>query len=93
MDSLQKISFENEIFELKALGSCNILKYQSVLVFHMGIVPCTSVCGRVSLTGALDLSVPLLAEVLSLCNMHEWSAYLFGSWVYIVAHRRFILAA
>ena len=35
------------------------------------MVPRTSVCGRVSLPGALEFSFPLLAEELSLYVMHE----------------------
>ena len=73
MDSLEKVSLENEIFEFKALGGRDILSNNQLQYLRISIVPCTSVCGRVSLAGVLDLSVPLLAEVLSLYFMHERS--------------------
>ena len=73
MDSLEKVSLENEILEFKTLGGRDILSNNQLQYLRISIVPCTSVCGRVSLAGALDLSVPLLAEVLSLYTMREQS--------------------
>lgn len=47
MNSLEKISLENEIFEIKALSSRDILSQQSALVFldeydamHLGLWSC-----------------------------------------------------
>ena len=63
MDAFQKVAFEDEIFEFKAFGFCNVLEQYSAPTLQLGsLLMCTSVCGRVSLLLPFEAAFALLTE-------------------------------